>query len=617
VGVDRRRNGPGLRRATALLGCSGVLLAGCASMPDSGDVHPVKASQRADSQVRVYAVPPRKDASPDEIVTGFLEAMTSDDTNFDTARSYLTPEASKRWRPEESTTVLAAAPDPGAPIPGGQDAPGMSYPLLGRHIATVDAQHAYQPVTPSEYRRTIHLSQKAGSDGKQWRIDSLPAGLLLGASDFERNYRSVNKYYFASGRDVMVADPVYIRQRQDPVTRMDPVTQAVKALLEGPTNWLKPVVESRFPSGTGMKLKDGTTSLAFDDRNTLKVPLDDKASNVGRTQCLKMAAQILFTIKDLSSARLEHVELLRSNGSLLCVMNAGQAEGYAPDHTSGRPDYQYFVDSKQRLALIAAGASEADEPQNVVGPFGDGRLRLGTVGVARDEHKAAAVSADFSSLYVASIVSNSELDAPVLTSSGKGIDDRLSAPSWDGRGDLWVADRNPAQPELQRLARDADTPEPVKIVPGLDGARIEAVRVSADGVRIALLLTKDGSTTLRIGRVERHGGGDDPVVTVTELRRAAPQMETVTAASWAGPSRLVVVGKEAGGVQQVRYIQTDGSTVPKGILPGLNQVKAVAASDDESQPLVAYSLEDGIVRLPAGANWQTLVKKGTSPVYPG
>lgn len=586
-------------------------------MPDTGDVHAVKASQRADSQVRVYAVPPRKDATPDEIVTGFLEAMTSDDTNFDTARSYLTPEASKKWQPEAGTTVLASAPDPGTPVPGPRDTPGMSYPLLGRHIATVDSQHAYQPVTPSDYRRTIHLSQKAGPDGKQWRIDSLPAGLLLGASDFERNYRSVNKYYFASGRDVVVADPVYIRQRQDPVTGMDPVTQAVKALLEGPTNWLKPVVESRFPSGTALKLKDGVTSLAFDDRNGLKVPLDEKASHVGRAQCMKMASQIMFTIKDLSSARLEQVELLRSNGSQLCVLSAGQAEGYAPDHATGRPDNQYFVDSKKRLALLAAGAADAEEPHNVAGPFGDGRLKVGAVGVARDEHKAAAVSENFASLFLASIVSDGELDDPVITSSGKGLDNRLSAPSWDGRGDLWVADRDPERPALKRLANGAEAAEEVKIVPGLGGARIEAVRASADGARIALLLTKDGSTTLKIGRVERHGDDDDTLVTVTELRPAAPQMETVTAVSWAGPSRLVVVGKEAGGVQQVRYIQTDGSTVPKGVLPGLNQVKTVAASDDESQPLVAYSEEDGIVRLPAGANWQTLVKNGTFPVYPG
>lgn len=615
MGAERRGGRARVLRLSALAGCAGVVMTGCASMPDSGDVHPVKASQRGDSQVRVYAVQPRKGATPDEIVTGFLEAMTSDDSNFATARSYLTAEASKRWQPEASTTVLTAAPDPGAPILGGRDNPGRSYPLFGRQIATVDAQRAYQPVTPTDYRRTIHLSEQNGPDGKEWRIDSLPPGLLLGASDFERNYVSVNKYYFASGRGVVVADPVYIRQRQDPVSRQDPVTQAVSALLEGPTNWLKPVVESRFPTGTA--LKKGTRSLEFDDRNGLRVPLNEKASTVGRAQCTKMAAQILFTLKDLSSARVDQVELLRANGTQLCVLSSGQAEEYAPDHGSGRLDSQYFVDEEDRLALLASGSKDTAEPHNVPGPFGDGRLRMSRVAVARDEQTAAAVSKDGSKLYVASILTGSQLRNPVVGSSGGQLENRLSAPSWDGRGDLWVADRDPSDAALMRVPGGTGTPQDVRIVPGIDGARIEAVKVSADGVRIALLLTKDGTTTLKIGRVERHGPEDDPAVTVTELRPAAPHLETVTAVSWAGPSRLVVVGKESGGVQQVRYIQTDGSTAPNSILPGLNQVRSVAASDDESRPLVAYSQEDGIVRLPAGANWQTLVKSGTSPVYPG
>ena len=86
--------------------------------------------------------------------------------------------------------------------------------------------------------------------------------------------------------------------------------------------------------------------------------------------------------------------------------------------------------------------------------------------------------------------------------------------------------------------------------------------------------------------------------------------------SWAGDSRLVVVGSEAGGVQQIRYVQVDGST-PAGNPPAsLTGVKQIAASEDERLPLVAYS-EDGIVRLPAGAQWQKVVKEGKAPVYPG
>ncbi|MFI9585232.1 LpqB family beta-propeller domain-containing protein [Streptomyces sp. NPDC052236] len=615
MGADPRRNGRAdAFRASALLACSGVLLAGCASMPDSGDIHPVKASQGADSQVRVYAVPPRQGASPDEIVAGFLEAMTSDDANFAIARKYLMAEKAKEWRPEESTTVLTAAPDSEPPEAGDGENPGMSSRLVGKQIAMVDAQHAYQPITPTDFSRTIHLSRQSGPDGKEWRIDRLPDGLVLGESDFQRNYRSVNKYYFAAGRgDVVVADPVFIRQRLDPVTRMDPLTQTVKALLEGPTDWLKPVVESPFPAGTA--LKEGTRSLTVDDRNALKVPLNEKASHVGRTQCQQLAAQILFTIRNMTSTRVDQVELQRTNGSQLCVLDSSQAEGIVPDPTSGRPGNQYFVDKQKHLARLPGGAKDISEPESVSGPFGNGQLQVSHVGVARDESTAAAVSADSSRLYVASIISDSQLGDAVVRSKGKTAVNRLSAPSWDGRGDLWVADRDLKNPALLRLPGGSGTPQPVE-VPGLDGARIEALRVSADGVRIALLLTKGGKTTLSIGRVEREGPKKDKV-SVAELRPAAPQMETVTAVSWAGPSRLVVVGKESGGVQQVRYIQTDGSTSAASILRGLSGVKAVAASDDESRPLVAYSDSDGIVQLPAGANWQTLVKEGSSPVYPG
>ncbi|MFF3749951.1 LpqB family beta-propeller domain-containing protein [Streptomyces sp. NPDC002018] len=617
MGADRRRHGPGRAvSAPALLVAVAALLAGCASIPDSGDVEPVKASPPGESQVRVYAVPPREKAGPDEIVDGFLEAMTSDDPDFAMARKYLTKEASRDWKPGESTTVLRAAPDP-TPVkepPSVTGDPGRTYPLYGDRIADVDEAHAYQPVEPTPYNGAIHLVQeKIGAETKEWRIDSLPPGLVLGESDFQRNYRSMNKYYFASGENWLVADPVYIRQRIDPTTRMDPVTQAVKVLLDGPTDWLKPVVDSPFPAGTA--LQKGTRSLEFDDRNALKVPLNEKASKAGSTQCRKMAAQLIFTLRDLTSTPVSQVELL-ADGSSLCVLSGDQAEEFAPDRTTGRPDNPYFVDSGGRLSTLHMGSDESVEPVRVVGPFGDGRSKLGSVAVARDEKHAAGVSEDAKSLHVASVLSDGELGDPLVESKGPRPQDRLSAPSWDGHGDLWIADRDPGQPRLLRFPEGTGPPRPV-VVDGLEGARIEALRVSADGVRIALLLAKDGRITLQIGRVERHGSGAGPEVSVGGLQPAAPQMESVTAVSWAGPSRLVVVGKESGGVEQVRYIQTDGSTSAAGVLPGLSPVTAIAAADDDRQPLVADTQDAGIVGLPMGANWQTMVEDGSSPVYPG
>ena len=133
---------------------------------------------------------------------------------------------------------------------------------------------------------------------------------------------------------------------------------------------------------------------------------------------------------------------------------------------------------------------------------------------------------------------------------------------------------------------------------------------------IALIVEKGGERSLYIGRIEREADADGTTISIVELRSATPDLEDVTAMSWAGDSNLVVVGRESGGVQQMRYVQVDGSPVPGPAPAALTGVKEIAASEDEGLPLVAYS-EDGIVRLPSGAQWQKVVKDGTAPVYPG
>ncbi len=621
MGTDRR---PGVRgravRISALLGCGVIVLAGCGSMPVSGDVKAVDASQPGDSQVQVYAVAPREGAPPSEIVDGFLESMTSDDPAFATTRKYLSADARGTWRPGGGTTVLAQAPNRSGPLLHDEANRAArdketTYTLTGEKVAEIDAQSSYRPLAPADYSQTLHLVREKVAEGKEeWRIDVVPDGLVLGQSDFRRLYRSVNKYFFATGltdgRPTLVADPVYVRNRTDPVTRMDTATQTVRTLLAGPTNWLRPVADSRFPEGTA--LRKGVTALAPDDQNVLKVPLNGKADKVGRSACRMMAAQVLYTLRDLTSARVERVELEGGKGSL-CALDADDASGFSADNGSDGADSQYFINDKGQVERIL-GATDGTEP--VTGPLGTGTVPMGSVGVARDEERAAAVSAQGQSLYVSSLEADGELVAPLVTSTAKKAADRLSPPSWDGRGDLWVADRNPAGPRLLRLAGGTGEPQEVR-VPGLDGARIEALRMSADGVRIALLLTKDGRTTLNIGRVERRGSSVVPKISVEDLRQAAPQLTDVTAISWSGRSRLVVVGKEEGGVQQVRYVQADGSTSGSGALPGVNQVQSVAAADDELLPLMAETEGDGIVKLSPGDNWQTVLKQGTSLVYPG
>ncbi|MEU8754072.1 LpqB family beta-propeller domain-containing protein [Streptomyces chartreusis] len=613
VGADREegaRHRPG--RAAAYVACGAVLLAGCASMPDSGDLRGVESTPRQEAQVRVFAMPPHEDASSSEIVSGFLEALTSDDPDYEMARKYLTKEASDNWLPLLSTMVLADGPAADVDRVGGrEETDNLSYRLTGDKVATVDSQQSYAPAS-GEYSEAMHLTRDKKT--KQWRIDVPPRGVVMGKSDFQRNYMSVDKYYFAtnttlgaSPHTAAVADPVYVRRN------VDPMTQTVRSLLKGPTSWLNPVVRSSFPTGTALKSDD--TTLSTDDQNRLTVPLNDKAARVGLTKCNEMAAQLLFTLQKLTPT-VDEVAL-RAGGRQLCVLSEDDAEGVATRGSVERADYLYLLDDKHRLVRLDAATNDT-KPDLVPGALGEGDAQLKSVGVSRDEDMAAGVGLDGKNLYVGALVAGGPLGDPELTSAGKTADERLSAPSWDAQGDLWIADRDPDNSRLLLLKEGVDDPVTVNMPTGLEG-RIESVRVAADGVRIALVVKQGEKSSLLIGRIERSDAGkegDQSAVSVRELRSATPALEEVSAMSWAGDSRLVVVGREKGGVQTMRYVQVDGST-PEGPAPAaLSGVKEITASEDARLPLVGYS-EDGIVRLPSGEQWQKVVTDGTAPVYPG
>ncbi|MCX2970812.1 MULTISPECIES: LpqB family beta-propeller domain-containing protein [Streptomyces] len=603
--------------AGALLAACLALLTGCASMPSNGEVKPIEGRQptEADAHVRVFGVPPDPGEHPLQIVRGFLEATTSDEAEFETARKYLTEQTAREWDPFAGTTVVSAGPEvpPGGALPD-TDGDGYTVEVTGERTARVDEKSAYTPKDGS-YLGNFHLTQEDG----QWRIDRLPDGLVLGEADFERIYRSVNTYYFAAlgpeaggvrgGRNLLVADPVYLRRH------VDPVTETVRALLRGPTDWLHPVVTSAFPTGVRLAPKQ---RLALDDSGALRLRLTgadaERSLGVERAQCVRMAAQLLHTVDHQSSSPVKSVTLRDEGGGKMCDLGREAAQRFAPGLLNGRAAHSYYLDGDRRLVAL----DEDEESGSAVdGPFGTGQLPLRDVAVSRDEESAAGVSLDGAALYVAPLDTKAPYDPPVVSSSGQSESEgRLTAPSWDGLGDLWVADRNPRDARLLRLRSGAGEPQEVR-VQGLGDGRIEAIKVAADGVRVALLVREGDRTTLQLGRVERESDAEGrPSATVTGLRGIAPHMENVTTVSWAGGSRLVVVGKEFGGVQKVRVMSTDGSPGAPAKLPGVNEIESIAASEDESKPLLADSAE-GIVRLPPDGDWQEVAEEGSAPAYPG
>jgi two-component system sensor histidine kinase MtrB len=596
--AGRRRT---LTRASALLGCA-LLLAGCATMPDNGQVSKVAEEPRTESdpQVRVFGVQPQKDEQPIGIVRGFLEATTSDDVHYQTALKYLTTAAAAKWNPSVRITVVSGTPQFDT-VHNGADRldNGVTIAMSVGQVATVDGDSSYTP-SDGTYHSSFHLSQVNG----QWRIDGLPNGLMFDESDFERLYHSVNKYYFAqlgpdaddtpAARDILVADPVYVRRR------IDPITSSVRALLAGPSSWVKPVVTSAFPAHTQLK----TTKVALDESDRLRVPLGNLPRHLGHTQCDQMAAQLLNTVQEQSSTPISSVEVARADGGTLCTLSRQQAGAYSPKGVDGNGSQQYFVDSDHRMESMP---SDGGSPQRVPGPFGGSQPQLRWVAVSRDQQTAAAVKTDGRTLEVAPLSGSGGITHVLTSKTG------LSAPSWDGLGDLWVADRTTGAPPL-KMWRDGHTT--AVSVPDLGSGRIQGVRVAADGVRIALLVKRDGRTELQLGRVERLRTSDGMSITVDGLRPIAPGFEDVQAVAWAGASRLVVLGKQWRGVQQLRYVDTDGSAAFNPTLPGISTVTAVAAFEDQSRPLLVAS-QEAMFRLPTDADWEQVSTKGTFPVYPG
>lgn len=590
-----------------------VLLAGCASMPGSGEVHRVAGEQGADSdqQVQVLGIKPHPGEDPDQIVRGFLEATTSDEAEYATAKEYLTTTAAQHWDPFAKITVLSGGPSPVEEQSGTARKEGYhSFGLSGTQVAAVDEKHAYTPGDGTTFHTTFQLVKEKG----EWRIDAVDNGLVLTDSDFQRIYHSVNMYYFANlgtpgAGPTLVADPVYLRRR------IDSLESAVSAMLGGPTDWLGPVVRSEAPKGVALYTKDSDHGVSLDDAQHLRVRLNSMADRMGAAQCQRLAAQLLPTAQSQSATKITSVEVQRANGDSACTLSDERAKPYLPETLSGSSPRQFFIDDHQQLVALPDDNISLADP--VPGVLGGPNAKLASVAVKRNEQFAAGVRTGGRELVVANIAKDSsDPGRVVLTSAAHAANDGLSAPSWDGYGNLWVADRDGPRSHLLMLRDGTGEPREVP-VPDLGDARIQSLRVAPDGTRIAMLVKKDGRTALKLGRIERSGTAETPVITVTALKGVTPQLEDVTAASWAGGSRLLVVGTESGGLQQIQYMNTDGSVPSASALPGISDAASVAASEDQTKPLLA-AYKGGIYRLlPQDANWKQIAAKGIGPVYPG
>jgi len=601
--TDRR-----LAPALVAVGCA-MLLAGCASMPTSGEVREAAQGNAAEqpetgSAVRVFANPPQPGMTPTQIVNGFLDAMNSVEPDFTTAKEYLA--APDEWDPSARVRVYNE---------GAREvrASGSGYELEADKVGEVGPDGAYRAAAPGDPVRQEFALVKVGDE---WRINHPPPGVLLANLDFTREYVStdgpINLYFFDPSYRVLVPDPIYLPQRADLLTA---VTEAV---LRGPTERLSGAVASAVPTGTKLASRPVTVV-----NGEITVRLDRKAANLEESQRKLLTAQLVWTLSRISEGA---SILVTADGVPLYPQPTTTAawDAYRPSAPSTEQDRVYLLRDGQLATYDRA--LEAAEPQLLkVGGSGDRALGpLAAFAVSPNAREIAGISDDRKRLL------RIRLDAPRDEPKQLWSGNELASPSWDRFGGLWVLD---SRESAIRVYFFDDTGARHEVaVAGPGHRKIIRLAVASNGTRVALITQQPGGQQrLELGLVKtspvEQGAADQRrrgvrPVSIVGLDLLSPQLNAPTDVAWVDAQQLVVLNKDSTGFVQPYQIGVDGRLPDP--LGGVSDDPVSVAAGGTDIPILMGTKQDKIWELSTSAGpapnrfWRPLPGvRGSSPAYPG
>jgi hypothetical protein len=174
-----------IRKLIALL--LPLVLTGCAALPTGIDIQTGPELAPPVAQEFSYYTPsgPSQDASPQEIVSGFLAAGTGPQNDYAVAREFLSQEFAQRWKPENQTIIRT-----GVPV---YRQSGDALVVVDINVgARVDEQGRYQDssaLDPTSLR--FRLVEVEG----QWRIASAPNLTVVTAPVFSVVFNAFPVYF--------------------------------------------------------------------------------------------------------------------------------------------------------------------------------------------------------------------------------------------------------------------------------------------------------------------------------------------------------------------------------------------------------------------------------------
>lgn len=561
-----------------------ALVSGCAGVPESSAPETIEAVDTAGTSATPARAPclacPQRD-----IVTHFLNANAG---THPTATQYLTPAASSRWSVDTATII-------------GDDYSVSTYNrrkqtvvVYGRVLGTLDADGIYTPSLlgaggggqqqPFVFH-LVHLTQG-------FRIDRLPAGLLLSDTQFRDTYRQQVLYFYDSTERSLVPDV-----RWSPLDDRQLLAEwLLKQLVVGP----RPDLDNAVTVDTVPASVDpAQITVRLGNPTFIEIPGSSQLDPLVRDRLAAQVSQTLvdalaggdMTITDggapllihaVSSDTFSAADFASTTGpptppSAVYFLNGGQIRGESGRVLSGG------VAAASSLTSFAVSQAEPGGPLLVAGVTGSGsagRLWVGT------------------------------RSAGLRSTSVRGT---LSRPAFvPGRDEVWIGDGS----ALYRVVTGAagPRPEPVPIPAVSGGGQIVAVRLSPEGSRVAIVVSgAAGSKQLYIGSIVRGGGQ----VRVGTLDAISPKGVVVNDVAWLDSFKLFAIGYLAKSLDSRTFeVGVDGTDWTSSGIGNLHDPPDSVTAATSSTVWVSAS---GFVWKQSGNSWTSAgpagQTPGTAPVY--
>jgi hypothetical protein len=583
------------RFAAIFIVLAGLLgVGGCVSVPTSGPIEKVEGPQRASQNINVEVRPPAPGDEPRQIVDGYLRANNNYQPNYSVAKQFLTRTAAESWSPEAGVWIYQGSPT----------ATTASAILGGRLVGSLGRDRTYKVED-----RDLHVDFNLVKDDKgEWRINKPPPGLMVAEYSFKSFYQGYDLYFIGNGSS-LVPQPIYLPRLSSPA---NVASALMKALLNGPSTWLKPAVSTAIPPNTSLSMDSVTITDGI-----AEVPLSDSVLDLSDSQRSLLAAQIVYTLRQAGGVK--GVVIKVNQQSYRVPGSDPNSQVVSVDAIPRDLDPIPFVAGEQLYAVRSGAVKQvtmtSDSPtvSPLPGPLAHGTNRVNSVAVSVTNTDLAVTTNDRTALRRAPVGGG---DPITLLSSG--VSDLLR-PQFTRYGEIWAIGR---QGGKQRIWMFTPGNKPVPINSQVLGdGHVTAFKISPDGTRMALVRTNKNRSELGLARIIRS----DKIM-VDQWRplnimqtNSSTRISKIADVAWLDATELMVLGVAEGATAYAPFrVAEDASQItPEGESDNWNAVELAVLPRTQTAIVVGRVGAAGKTWKDDGNQWLPFVDNVSTIAYPG